>query len=425
MLGNLKLNLTGNKSMSLFFLYRLISSMTQAKMQSDLQKRRALLDAVRAAPASAIGGGNSKVAVNVAALENEIEMPQFVVAKTYETYGIPALAKRYLAEMAVGLHAHSEKSLRLQIFTLSLGLDGGLGLDVHGYSHMLSVLHATVTLMDNERGVTRMRKDQFFARFGEFNELFMPREYLVRGLLETVEAELNSEYSERFVAAIEHRMAPHLLRTVAECEAEARGMKPRRKAAVLGANFRGPFVSVDRFLWTIVSEHRDATVRRSQTVRAMIKKYDNSGDGLLQLEEFRSMIKALSPNLQPALVERLWEASGGSGQFGSIDSLTLEVCLFDQEWRSAELYRARSEVKQLITHKEATSHGTEEAMHRDEERAHEELTTIANLWDEVKDGAKRIEQIEDYLGDWQTIVRVQAWVRGSNERRHRRGRVGK
>ena len=64
-------------------------------------------------------------------------------------------------------------------------------------------------------------------------------------------------------------------------------------------------------------------------------------------------------------------------------------------------------------------------MHRDEERAHEELTTIANLWDEVKDGAKRIEQIEDYLGDWQTIVRVQAWVRGSNERRHRRGRVGK
>jgi len=339
--------------------------------------------------------------------EGAVGMPRFVVARTFETYGVPSLAKRYLCEMVLGLRAHGDKSLRLQLFAESLGLDSSL--DQHRHSLILSVMLSTIMIMDQERGLTRMRKDQFFARFGEYNELYLPFEYLLRGLQQAVDAELNHEFSERLIGAIVHRSQPYLLDSEKDCQADARATVHRRKGAVLGARVGGPFVNIDRFLNLVQNEHREATRRRANTVRTVIRKYDESGDGLLQLNEFRAMIAAISPNLQAGAIDKLWRTCGGAGSCGSIDAATLEICLFEHEWRSSELLRAQAEAGASAPSPQAA----DATRAREEARAREEMAAISKLWDEVKDGAERVKQLEHYLSDWQVVVRLQAWARGA------------
>jgi hypothetical protein len=325
-MGNLDLDLEGNKAMSLAFLYRMISSLTQAKMQSDLAARKALL--------ARVGDMYSHGEQILNLPDESIEMPKFVVAKTFETYGVSSLSKRYLCEMIIGLRQHVDKSMRLQLFAETLGIGFG---DYNGRRHsvMLSVLLSTIQLMENERGVTRMRRDQFFARFGEYNELCtrplarrralatpvarvpppalcvpmpccsacahtlilcewllpprsrgcsplpvadLPYAYLCRGLLQTVDAELNADFSEKMQEAVNLAVQPYLIDSEKHCVEDAKGMVHKRRGHVLGARCGGPFVNIDRFLWIVEQEHREATRRRTQIVRMMISKYDESGD---------------------------------------------------------------------------------------------------------------------------------------------------
>jgi hypothetical protein len=268
------------------------------------------------------------------------------------------------------------------------------------------VLLATVNLMDKERLLTHVRREKFFARFGEYNEMYLPYDYLCRGLAQTVEAETHVDFSDKMIDAIAHRAQPFLLATESECQAEARGMVQKRRGHVLGANAGGPFCNLDRFLWIIEHEHRQATRRRSNTVRQIIAKYDASGDGLLQIGEFRQMIAAVSPDMQPAAVDQLWQWSGGSGSTGSIDAQTLAAHLFAQEWKSAELHRAESEASPAKREMYSRVAATDSI-------ALAEMAAVSKLWDEVKDGAERVAAIEHYLGNWHIVVRLQAWARGS------------
>jgi hypothetical protein len=134
---------------------------------------------------------------------------------------------------------------------------------------------------------------------------------------------------------------------------------------------------------------------------------------LLQIDEFRTMLSTISPNLLPRAVDQLWQCCGGSGTHGAIDSATLAAQLFAQEWRSAELHRAQAEAGS----KTPTMASADATRAREEQRVRDDMAMISRLWDEVKDGAERIEQMENYLGDWQVVVRLQAWARGAIVRR--------
>ena len=50
----------------------------------------------------------------------------------------------------------------------------------------------------------------------------LPFEYLLRGLQQAVDAELNHEFSERLIGAIVHRSQPYLLDSEKDCQADAR-----------------------------------------------------------------------------------------------------------------------------------------------------------------------------------------------------------
>ena len=280
-IGNLTLDLEGHKPMSLAFLYRMISSLMEAKMAYDVQARQSLLERQYANPEAAIGLQHD---------EFTVDMPAFVVARLFETYGVPNLAKRYLCEMLVGLRVHADESLRLEMFADALGVpfstDGtsvrkykrrGV-IPPHRFSLMLSVLLSTVTLLDNERGLTKTRKDQFLARLGEYNELYVPFAYLMRGMGMAIASDLNPDFREDFAEAVELNAQPLLLADSAACQADARTRQHKRKGTVLGGTFGGPFMNIDRFLNLVLKAHREMMDKRSKVVQTMFKKYDESGD---------------------------------------------------------------------------------------------------------------------------------------------------
>ena len=175
--------------------------------------------------------------------------------------------------MILGLRHHAHKSLRLEIFAESLGVPHAHSkrhgkakaherkvLPASRHSLMLSVLLATVALVDAERGSTRTRKDMFYARFGEYNELYLPLDYLLRGLREATSEDLNVDFQEHFAEAVEERAVRWSLPSEAACHAEAKGMSHKRKGAVLAGRCGGPFINIDRFLALYDSPYHGMTL---------------------------------------------------------------------------------------------------------------------------------------------------------------------
>ena len=248
----------------------------------------------------------------------------------------------------------------------------------------------------------------------------------MRGLTNAVQTDLNPDFRERFVESVEQNAQPLLLKDEAECAADATAMAHRRRGAVLAARVGGPFVNIDRFLALVLREHRDAMLKRSKVVHAMLKRYDESGDGMLQRDEFGSMLAELSPKLGSSAVERMWQTCGGCGHHGSIDAIALEACLFEYEWKAAEMLKATNEAKAQQRAAAKLRGRRVGAQHAEAQEApppppqgllvNKEMVTIAQLWDSVKDGAERVDKIDDLLGSWHTIVRLQAWARGAQAR---------
>lgn len=94
-IAHLTLELEAHKPMSLAFIYRLISSLTQAKAASDVQARNEMLARMRKAAPDSDGSMMPALLTD----EVAVDMPAFVVARIFETYGVPSIAKRYLCEV--------------------------------------------------------------------------------------------------------------------------------------------------------------------------------------------------------------------------------------------------------------------------------------------------------------------------------------
>ena len=134
---------------------------------------------------------------------------------------------------------------------------------------------------------------------------------------------------------------------------------------------------------------------------------------MLQRSEFSAMMMELSPQLVPSVIDSLWQTCGGSGQYGSINEAALEVCLFEYEMRAAQMRRARKSVEEAPRGSGGAAAGGSSPDRRSDEeaRAQREMEVMSRLWDDVKDGAERVERIDDLLGIWHIIVRMQASVR--------------
>ena len=54
---------------------------------------------------------------------------------------------------------------------------------------------------------------------------------------------------------------------------------------------------------------------------------------------------------------------------------------------------------------------------REAARVKAEMESLSSLWDGLKDGAERVENMEGYLINFSYVLRLQAWARGAHARR--------
>ena len=381
------------KPMSLSFMYRMISSLTEAKMKADFHMRRTEL---------------------VAGVDVQYQdMPTFVASQLVSTYGIKELAEGYLAQLILGLRKESGRSLRLQIFMESLGMgDETKGaMPPQRQQLMLSVLLTTVTLLDKERTLTRCRRDQFFARFGEYNELFIPFEYLRRAFQETAADALSADFRGNYVNRVSQLCRAHLLESERDCQNFARGLPYKRKGCVLAVRAGGPFMSVDEFLSLVISEHKAISDARSKLIQTIFRKFDLSDDGHLDREEFGRMVKVISPHSDEKLTERLWVSCHGGD--GKVDPSELERALYECETHDGEMAQAMHESHGAMLKQSSVM----DRQAQDSQRFTGQISAMTKLWDGFLEDAKD-KAVESYLDHWTIITKMQAWYRGSSTRKH-------
>ena len=230
--------------MSLTFLFRMVSNLTLAKLCADEK-------------AAQQGRG-------------ALEMADFVSYQMISLYGVRALARRNMQELYVGLCDNRHKAHRLLLFASSLGLWASEELAPPSHAFMLSTLRCIFAVMEKERALTHFTQRAFFARYAEMKQVWLPVEYLLRGLDAAMTGdppEMAEPLRHGAAAAAADLAAP----TMAACTEASASDALLKRAAVLAPKMGGDqgFAPLDAWLMRLVAEHRAVADANTQRVRAL------------------------------------------------------------------------------------------------------------------------------------------------------------
>ena len=193
------------------------------------------------------------------------------------------------------------------------------------------VLSLLLQLMEREKSATGVTSTTFFKRYEEVSLLFVPIDYVARAL------ELVSNGDEPLRQNLldflrEYADGGGLYADEAACVSYCKGpcadKKLMRRLALVAPRVAGGFVAVDQLLLSLSSRYAKVWEQRKHQVHALFRRYDSNGDGLLSLEEFKTMLKAMSgAQLRAAQVDSMYNTLMSLGD-GTIKPEDLQQVLY-------------------------------------------------------------------------------------------------
>lgn len=78
----------------------------------------------------------------------------------------------------------------------------------------------------------------------------------------------------------------------------------------------------------MLSEWYFVQKREKKEVTKLVKKYDDNGDGVFQLDEFKVMLKALEPDIDDKKILSLFKACLGIASNGTLNDAINQDVLF-------------------------------------------------------------------------------------------------
>ena len=213
--------------------------------------------------------------------------------------------------MGEGLRAHHAKSARVGFFAAATGLllDEPSASSSLGFELVASLLDATVYLMEEESSRTRTNRRAFWARFAELNALYLPLDYLQRGLQRAIEsqhADVRAILPARVDAAVP------VLNDKAACAADAARLMKGARVVVLAEKAGGPFVSFDAYVGAVAAAHAEWAEGELLKMGSLFKKFDVDGDGVFSLSEFAALLDEAKAGLDRQKVEALYRSLDGA-----------------------------------------------------------------------------------------------------------------
>eukprot|EP00325_Prymnesiales_sp_UTEX-LB-985_P001037 CAMPEP_0174708224 /NCGR_PEP_ID=MMETSP1094-20130205/10532_1 /TAXON_ID=156173 /ORGANISM="Chrysochromulina brevifilum, Strain UTEX LB 985" /LENGTH=341 /DNA_ID=CAMNT_0015906741 /DNA_START=9 /DNA_END=1034 /DNA_ORIENTATION=+ len=331
------------------------------------------------------------------------------------------LAQTYLSEMYRGLARHRHLSPRLQTFANCTGLFTSEALPSATFNLMMAVFEAITDTMDAERAITQVRRDQFFLRWGEMNELYLPVSYVLRGLSKALEHE-HPEVKEALLPQLTTWIEANAAPTSTACGNQpATSTFTNAKLCVLGAKrVTGGFVHADLFIAQLASLHRAFCDVRVVKARRVFATHDTNGDGFFSRDEFASMMRSYDPNIADAEINDLWQSSGGKDSASATLKVDdLEAMLFN----IGQVHRAATQVTEK--HMSNGKSQKELLAAAAAQVAREELGVLVALWDTIRNAPDELAKatIDKLVSSctWSSIVHLKMllknWVRRSRAKR--------
>ncbi|KAL3912116.1 MAG: hypothetical protein SGPRY_008448 [Prymnesium sp.] len=328
-----------------------------------------------------------------------IEMSDFTVKRIMAFYGVSKLGKRHLAELIAGLQAHRGSSPLLRLFSEAISLLPS-PLPSEGFSFLLSTLHHTATLLDKQPAVSRVRRDAFFHRLGEYRPLYLPLPLLSSALSSALTTQPDALAHLKLTSRATGSAKLNIHPTREACLASSAG----QRAIVLGpppSSFSGSdgssgYIRLDDVLVRLADGFGGYARGLRRAVGSLYRKFDVDADGVFSFGELTAMVGELVPGTSETALKPLWKAyaHGSAG----VTPAAFEKILYEHELREKRTLQAEG------------GEGAGAEMGGAQEGG-DELATLAALWDTVKDTAQ-LEGCSWYLENWSCCVKLQAMARG-------------
>jgi len=275
---------------------------------------------------------------------------------------------------------------------------------------LLEVVECIAQAMDAERALTQCRRDQFFLRWGEVNELYVPVGYVLAGVAAALEHE-HPEMRDVLGAKLQETVNSLLIEDVKACErlAEAAGRRP----CVLGKRLQRGYVEIDSVLVQLVHEHAIFVHERQQKAHRIFAKFDKNHDGALEKAEFVKMLATIEPDASEDDVNELWRAAAGKGH--DDDATRLEMRVIEEKlFQIGRLHKVATKRPSLKSTGRRAQSIVESAA---AQLAREELSVLVALWDSVREAPESEEQdrmqsnvLELLENNWSAVMRLKAWL---------------